>query len=527
MTKEKKTFVEIGLLLAILAAAAWVRFANLRTLPDWFVDEGEYIRLANVLARGSFDFAGLRNSALLIGRPPIFLWMLAGLFKLFGADILVLRAFSAVCGLLVIALSWVTARLALGRPAAFYTALVLGFLPEVVFYNRLGFTYNWLALLTVLFALALWLYLETDQQSWLALACLSAGAAFASDLAGLLLALVLALVILSRRPAELWKLALFGGLPWVCALLPILLRSPADAWHDLSFIFQWGAGDGGAGIVIKLLQMILAYTDMVQRQVWVVLGLAGLLVMPNLRLRNLLFTLLCGYLALFAYARVLTDHYLLPAWPLAAAGLGSLLAQGVPFVFTQVKAFFTQVERFLGLPFKQPVQRLLGSLVSVGIVFALFIAPLTGLAGIDLWVFVQNNAAARVLLPEPHYASLYVPAQDAAAVAAEIQAHVRPGDLVVASGTVFWMVPVEAVDFRSVAIYETDGAAAELPNIRRSRFVIPASLDNARYAVVDFFWRSWASHNAAIADLLQRVSRWPLVMTQGSLELHCNPRYCP
>ncbi len=122
------------------------RFANLRSLPDWFLDEGEFIRLADCLAHGNFDFLGIRGSTLLIGRLPLFLWILAGAFKLFGTDILVLRSLTALCGIGVIGFSYLTARQAFNRTAAFYTAILLTLITEVVFYNRVGF-YNWLATL--------------------------------------------------------------------------------------------------------------------------------------------------------------------------------------------------------------------------------------------------------------------------------------------------------------------------------------------------------------------------------------------
>ncbi len=525
--KKNNLILEILVLAAVLALAAWLRFANLRSLPGWFLDEGEFVSLAGSLAKGSFDFLGLRGSTLLIGRLPLFMWLAAGAFRLFGTDIVVLRAFTALCGVLTVGAAYGVARQAFGRGAAFTSALLLAIVPEVVFYNRAGFTYNWVALLLLVFVYTLWQYLEHEsgQGRWLAAASLAAGAALASDFLGLVPVAVLALVLLIRRPADLWKAALLASLPVVCAALPIFLNAPRQAWYDLALSFRQGSV-AGESQSIALVRMIRSYAEMLQKQLWVTLGLAGLLTLPNPRLRNLLFAVLGCIFVLDSHSRVLEGQYLIPVWPLALLCVGSLVQRGQRLAFETIKAACQQMDHFLGIALALPARQLLGSLVSVLTVFAFFFSPLIWLLGVDVRVFATHDLELDYLVFKPIFPRVYLPAEEADAVAAALRPNLQPGDFVIGPATVTWMLPAASADFRTVLIYEKGGAAMNIPDFDMARFTRPEGLADARYAIVDDTWRDWAAGAPQIQELLQVAEGWPLVMTQGSLDLHCNPTFC-
>jgi 4-amino-4-deoxy-L-arabinose transferase-like glycosyltransferase len=124
--------VEYLILLTILILAAIFRFYKLRTAPDWFVDEGEFIRLADYLSKSNINYPGIRNSILLIGRPPLFFWILAGIFKIFGTDIIVLCSLVVICSIFTIGICYEFTRHALGRTSAFYAAMLLAIFPEYI-----------------------------------------------------------------------------------------------------------------------------------------------------------------------------------------------------------------------------------------------------------------------------------------------------------------------------------------------------------------------------------------------------------
>jgi len=527
--KNKPFVAEIMLLGLVLSLATWLRFANLRTYPDWFVDEGEFIRLANYLAHGNFDFMGIRNSALLIGRPPLFIWLLAGAFKLFGTDILVLRSLTAACGVLTVAVSYLIARQALSKTSAAYTAVLLAILPDVVFFNRLGFTYNWFALLTMLFLLGLWFYLNTGQILWLAAASLCAGAALASDYLGLVNIALLVLAVAIHRPKHLAAALLLGGLPWLAVVLPVFWHGPTEAWYDLLYVLGWGAGAGkasGSSLAYALFNLVQNYGEMAPDRTWIMLGLVGLAILPDQRLRICLLWLAGGFLGMFAFGRILDDHYLIALWPVIAIGLGHLLGRGVAFAFAEIKDAFQRLESFLGMGVAPIVRQLLGSLVSSLVVFAVFFTPMIWMLGTGVRAFVNAEAYARFYMPRPYFVRYYIPQAEVEAIAASINTKIKPNDLVLASGAVAWMIPVETVDFRTIAVYESSGEAMLRPGFDMQRFVRDLSLENMSYAVVDNFWEDWADGNLPIKKMLAEVSGWKLLEERAGTKLYCNPALC-
>ena len=89
--RQAKLLLPVALLVLVLSLAVFLRFSNLRTNPGWYSDEGAFINVAENLSQGKWQYFALQGSPLLVGRPPLFFVVLAGAFKLFGVDILVLR----------------------------------------------------------------------------------------------------------------------------------------------------------------------------------------------------------------------------------------------------------------------------------------------------------------------------------------------------------------------------------------------------------------------------------------------------
>ena len=322
---------EILILLAILIVSAIFRIYKLRIAPDWFMDEGEFLRLVGYISKGSFDFLGIRNSILLIGRPPLFLWILASVIKIFGTDIIVLRGLAVICSLLTIGICYILTRLALGRSAAFYAAFLLAILPEFIFYNRIGFSYNWTSLWMLIFVFALWKYLTLENQKWLFVAGLAAGISMASDYVGIICVLVLFLILVFTHPRQLWIMVIVG-IPWIISMLPIFALSSVDAWHDLFYTYKQGSGFAG-NLIVQLFVMIAKYSDSIRSQPLIVVGIIGIFTSENKKLRTILLLMLAGIFIILLPSRVLMGHYLLPVWPLLMIGVGSFLAKSIPYVY--------------------------------------------------------------------------------------------------------------------------------------------------------------------------------------------------
>jgi hypothetical protein len=161
------------------------------------------------------------------------------------------------------------------------------------------------------------------------------------------------------------------------------------------------------------------------------------------------------------------------------------------------------------------------------LVFVFVFLPISWMIILNIQGFISKPANPSELQKIP-FSDGFIPAVDAEVVAGEISEKINPEDFVIAPGVVSWMVHCNVADIRQVAMYEFGGQILDNPEIAQDRFTVNSSLSNAKFAVVDDTWRYWFTDMAPeIASMLDEVKKWPLVMTQGTLQLYCNPAYCP
>ncbi len=522
---KKKIDSEYLVLFGILTLAILFRIIRLRTAPDWFQDEGEFIRLADNISKGNFAFLGVRNSLLNIGRPPLFFWILAGAFKLFGLDIVVLRGFSVLCGLTTIGIAYLFVREALGKTPAIYTALLLAIMPEFVYYNRMGFTYNWTSLWMLFSLYSLWKYFKQYRQWWLVVSCLAAGIAFASDYIGIINILVIILVLIILHPKDLWKVPLVA-IPILISVSPIFFIAPSDALHDL--ISTLSMTKGGVGVPgYQFARMLVVYPEMVVRQPFIVLGIVGLFIIPDKLMRGLILCLLSGIIILVSFSRALAAQHLLPVWPLAMIGLGFLLDEIVSYFYTNIKSSLVNINFSPTLKIGVRLRTFLGSVGTTSLVFCFVFLPISWMVITNVKGYMVEPADPSIVMTQVGWLEGYVSSDDAQAIAQEISKNVKSEDFVIAPGVVYWMLQSNAADPRTVVVYEHGGNILGVRDVNHDRFTVNSSLSNAKYAVVDNTWRYWLAPMAPeISTMLDKVKKWPMVMERGSLQLYCNPTFC-
>ena len=111
------------LVLAILFSVAF--FHSLGAFPLMDPDEGRYAEIPReMIASGDFVTPHF-NDAKFFDKPPLFYWMNAASFMLFGANELGARVPSALCGFLTVLLTYVIGRSLMGRRVGMVSALVL------------------------------------------------------------------------------------------------------------------------------------------------------------------------------------------------------------------------------------------------------------------------------------------------------------------------------------------------------------------------------------------------------------------
>ncbi len=139
--------------LIILLIAVVLRFGTLPQLPPGVAhDEVAEVLIARRILQG--HHALFFQEA--YGQEPLFLYLVAGAFVLFGESLLALRFVTASVGLLTVAAGTRLARQLFGRRVALVTAMGLGVMLWPVFWSRVGLRGMTLPLLMSLGCEALW-----------------------------------------------------------------------------------------------------------------------------------------------------------------------------------------------------------------------------------------------------------------------------------------------------------------------------------------------------------------------------------
>lgn len=513
----KRKLLEIVLLMLILVLAAFLRFYNLRANPGWYSDEGAFANVATHLLDGRWQYFALQGSPLLVGRPPLFFVVLAGAFKLFGVDIAILRGLTGIYGLLTIVLLYFVAHDIWDSTTALLAAAFLAIYPGAVAYSRVGFTYNQLAPLFLLAFYSAWKYGDSRRPVWGLVAGLTAGLALATDYLGVVAAMVggLALLIKDRR-MFLVALAPLALVPLV-VMAPAAISAPEAFLQDVSYTFA----RVGPSPAMQLVNVVILYSELLRREMWVALGLMGLFLLPGRRGRGLALLMTCATLLLFARVFIPLGHHLIPILPFIALGAASLVKSGAPFVLRLVKDGLESLRLRLpgngrsGAPNRLFLvgQSVAASLFSIIFLFSPFLGMLvTSLAEVRYGqVFVYPEEGFSV-------------STDARAVADYLRAQSAPSDVLLASPQVAWALPGKAADFQQ-ALACAGHWAYGLPPLGRERFAFDCSPANARYVVLDDFWRGWGAQMMPdLREVMAEVERWPLVLSVGEFRVYRNPK---
>lgn len=485
-----------GLLALILALAACLRLANLVDNPGWYTDEGTHLDIARHLLAGRTQYLAITHSTLLFAKLPLFAWLLAGAAHLFGLSMLTLRGVTAVLGLLSVALLYgVVRRVTADALLALLAALMLAVYPQAVLYSRFGFSYNLLTPLFLLAALGLWEYGRHGGRKWLALAALAIGLGILSDLLMVSLLPVVVLVVAWQRWRDLtWSLFL-AGLPFGLYATVALLTLPHAFYFDWQFtLFRLNS------LSLPRQASVLAenYTILLAQDSWLAVGLVGLFLLRPLAWRRL--CLLLFFVPLLVLGRTtalhgLSFYYLIPFLPLVALGMAAVFRYGVPHITQTV-----------GLsPGAAAVATLLILATPLVTTTLLTAARVQGTFGTAVDPFLINGADAR-------------------AAAGFINAHLQPGDVVIASPAVAWLVQGNTADFQQ-AIAATGQATPHLPgDIPPDRFAFDPTYIRARFVVVDNLWHNWAAFNVpGVGEMMWVVGRWPLLYDADEIKVYENP----
>jgi 4-amino-4-deoxy-L-arabinose transferase-like glycosyltransferase len=487
---------EILVLLFILVLAAYLRLANVAENPGWYSDEGTDVEITLNLLHGKTQYLAITQSTLLVARPPLFHILLVGWFRMFGAGIETLRAFTGWLGVLSVFLLYVAVRTAQGRngaPLGLLAALMLAIYPQAVVYSRMGYIYNLLTPLVISSFLGMSQYLDAarGRSVWLGLAALSIGVGAAAVLMMLMFVPVLILVVTLRRWRDLlWSVPLLV-LPFGLYAIAMLISAPQAFWFDLNFVlFRVGR----APWIIQLPAAVLNYAALLAQDDWLAPAIIGLFMLRPLRWRGL--SLLLFFLPLFLLARTtgLADlgfYYLIPLFPFVALGMAALIRYGVPRVAQTIRSGLESLFQTYKWPPARPVgQRLRARALALGVSLALFLVVLSPFLIVTFLTVGQVQSDFHTVI-DP----VLVNPRDARQAAEFVNGQVRPDDLVIASPALAWLLRAHTADFQLV-IAASGKATRHLPaDIPPERFAYDVRYTQARFVIVDKVWRNWAARN--------------------------------
>jgi len=508
-------------LLLILALAAYLRLAYGAATPGWYTDEGTHVDIAQNLTRGRVQYLAVTQSTLLFGKLPLFELLLAGFFRLLGPGMGSLRLLTGSLGVISTGILYGVVRRTSGRPLlALLSALMYAIYPLAVLYSRFGFSYNLLTPLVWLAFWGLWEYRASQRRRWLALAALAIGLGGISDLWAFSLILPLALLVSTRNGRDLlWSVPLLL-LPLGLYAGVMLVTAPGAFLFDLRFTLlrlnQLSLAD-------QVETLALNYTILVSQDHWLALALVGLFGLRPARLarQSLLFTLLpILVLGRTVALHGLSFYYMIPLLPFVGLGVAALLERGLPYAYRATRGGLLGLcHRWVWLSRRPAWRRWEDRILLASSSLVLLAVVGTPFLTSAVWTTKQ----VRTVFSTDIDPFLLDPA-DARQAARFVNGRVAPGDLVIASPGLAWLLRAHAADFQ-MSVAATGQATPHLPaDLPPDRFAFDPRYTQARFVILDNLWYNWAVWDVSgVAEMVRQVQTWPLVFQAGRIEVYCNP----
>jgi hypothetical protein len=520
--RRKQRLQRWGLLgagLAILLLALALHLIHLGQTPGWDSDEGYNLDIAWNLLHGRLRMFAL--SSAFVQHPPLFYLILAVAIRLFGYSMLTLRALAVFYSLLTTLAILVLGRRMFGPGPALWGALAFTIAPLALDNTRWGYTYSQLMLVAFLGIYACWRYLETRSYRWLLVAASLSALAILSDYEGAFLAILLIFVAWRVRPRHLWTAAGIGlGVPLVAALA-LLAATPATFLNDLA---ATAVRAGGGNVIVQALNVIINFQHLLSLDPWILLGLIGLWFIRDARLRGLIFAALALMLIAILKVRDLNPYFHsgVPLLPWLGLGAGLAIDRGITTLYAWLSSWWDALfQRWTTSP------RWLATVKRFSVALILFLALISPL-GITIaadMVGVASGLHTRV------DSSLAIHTTDAQSAANYVLTHAQAGDVVLCSPQVAWLLDdpedssghetgiLATEPLQSVA-YQGQSIAFYPANLGTDRFAF--NPNDARFAIVDDFWRALASPDQApqIAPLLKQIESWPVIKHFGEYTIY-------
>lgn len=323
---------------ALISLSALIFFWHLGegSLSDW--DEAIYAQVSKEMVQSGDWLTPHYGFQPLHHKPPLLMWCTAVLYKLWGINEFTARAASALSGVALIIVVYLTGKLVYGAQTGLIAAVILLTSAQFVYSARIGTT-DIMLTLWIWLALCAYLQVSRDGPKWWLLVGASCGLALMTKSAAAAIAPVAILLALlcERRLSATWREKYF----WYGCGLGLLIAAP---WHILMvltygrkftevyfgqqlFARTTGALEGNTGGRLFYLDILRQYFVP-----WFYLLPFALLLSlkENLRrqFRSRIFLIVALLVfALYTLVQTKLDWYIIPLYPALAILIASLIEQ--------------------------------------------------------------------------------------------------------------------------------------------------------------------------------------------------------
>ena len=512
---QRQCLIETLLLIPILLLAAYLRLVRVTDNPGWYTDEGTQLEIAQNLTEGRIQYFVFNQSLLISARQPLFELLLAGTIRVFGSGMGTLRVLTGTLGVISVALLYgYVRRVQEDRLLPLLAALITATYPMTVLYTRFGFSYALLTPFVLLTALGLAEYWRAGSRKWLLLAAGSIGIGLTTDLMIGSLVAVLVVMVLFRRPRDLWWSLPVIAAPFGLYTAIMLLSAPDAFLFDLGLILR---RLDGRPLSQQASLLAHNYTILLSQDFWMPLGLTGLFLLRSARLR--LVSLLSLLLPILILGRTvalysLSFYYVTPLLPFITLGVASFIRESVPYVGRMINQALADKPVIHG---QRPLNPYIAGAITAMVIFLPLLVAFT--------MTLDNVRARYPTAIDPFLLS----AGDVRSAVGYVNERVESADLVITSPGVGWLVDANVADYQMAVIGDGQGTVDFPSDIPTDRFAFDPGYRGAKFAIVDNLWRNWAAfHMPSVARMLVDIEQnWSLVFQSGALEVYQNPHPAP
>ena len=516
---KKNHLARYFFLFCIILISAGVRIYKIDKFPGWYSDEGTVIDISKNLLEGNIQYLSLRSSTIIAARLPFFPLLLAGLFALFGVNIIVLRVLVSFLGVISVVLTYILVR-KLNKGKQPYldllSAFIMGVFPQFITYGRIGFSYHLLSVLVLIALFGLVNYLINPQKRWVTLFSIAIGVGCVSDLIMFFFIPAALIVVSLRKLKDLPSALFFLLLPFSSYLLYMSIKDIQVFLFDFGFTMTRVQG---IPLLAQIPLIFLNISSAFTKYTWFAIGCLGLFYVENDNLRKA--SLITFYIPIIFLSRTtnysnLGFYYLIPLMPMVAIGFSTIIYKITDELVGIMEKFVESIySDWNFLPGGKLCLWLRKRSKAIIVSLFLFLVVISPLAASYYQNFLLNYQTVKNVL---------VNSEDATHVIDFVNDHAADDDLVIASPALAWAIESNAADFQQSLAFMGKNTKHFPDDIPRSRFAFNASYLNAKFVILDPIWWNWAVPNMEeVEKMTDLVTQWDLVYQSGDVAVYKNP----